>query len=150
MFHRSFASFKVNVNTRKHEQNDLTKTTGYELCSSFPIHFFILNMFMKSAVIPHLNIFEIFGRNIFRLENWWSFSRFRLHYPGTCMFKVNNGCTSTVYQICSQSRIKTPPRRHWHLSGVFVVNFEHNSLVILFRSLLTLNKKIWLVNGPKM
>ena len=28
-------------------------------------------------------------------------------------------------RICSKLTIKTPVRRHWHRSGVFIVNFEH-------------------------
>ena len=27
--------------------------------------------------------------------------------------------------MCSQLTIKTPDRRHWRRSGVFIVNFEH-------------------------
>ena len=28
-------------------------------------------------------------------------------------------------EICSKLAIKTPERRHWRLSGVLIVNFEH-------------------------
>ena len=35
------------------------------------------------------------------------------------MLKVNNKNTRTT---------STPERRHWHRSGVFIVNFEHISL----------------------
>ena len=41
------------------------------------------------------------------------------------MFKVN---------------IKTPERRHWRRSGVFIVNFEHISYLVLVFLLLTLNR----------
>ena len=35
--------------------------------------------------------------------------------------------------------IKTPERRQWRLSGVFIVNFEHISHLVLVFILLTLN-----------
>ena len=39
------------------------------------------------------------------------------------LFKVNNRNTG---EICSKLTIKTPKRRCWRRSGVFIVNFEHN------------------------
>ena len=42
------------------------------------------------------------------------------------MFKVNN---RTRCEICSKLTIKTPERRHWHHSGVFMVNFNPVSIV---------------------
>ena len=48
-------------------------------------------------------------------------------YPvGNYMFKVNNRNTRTRCEICSKLTIKTPERRHWHHSVVFIVNFELN------------------------
>ena len=46
------------------------------------------------------------------------------------MFKVNN---------------KDTKRRHWHRSGVFIVNSEHISYFVLLFLLLTLN--MWLPDG---
>ena len=34
-------------------------------------------------------------------------------------------------EICSMLTIKTPERRHWRRSGVFIVNFEHISHLVL-------------------
>ena len=42
-----------------------------------------------------------------------------------CMFKVSNRNTRTKCEICSKLTIKTPERRDWRRSGVFIVNFEH-------------------------
>ena len=42
-------------------------------------------------------------------------------------------------EIYSKLTIKTLERRHWHRSGVFIVNFEHISHVVLVFLLLTLN-----------
>ena len=37
------------------------------------------------------------------------------------MFKVSN---RKMCEICAKLTIKTPERRHWGRSGVFIVNFE--------------------------
>ena len=50
---------------------------------------------------------------------------------GIYMLKVNNRNTRTRCEICSKLTIKTPERRHWRRSGVFIVNFEHD-LVLTF------------------
>ena len=41
------------------------------------------------------------------------------------LLKVNNRSTITRCEICSKLSIKTPTRRHWCRSGVFIVSFEH-------------------------
>ena len=46
---------------------------------------------------------------------------------GNYMFKVNNRIIRRKCEICSKLTIKTPERRQWRLSGVFIVNFEHIS-----------------------
>ena len=59
---------------------------------------------------------------------------------GNYIFKVNNRNTRTKCEICSKLTIKTPERRHLRRSGVFIVNFEHISHLVLVFLLLTLNK----------
>ena len=54
------------------------------------------------------------------------------------MLKVNNRNTRTRCEICSKLTIKTPERRQWRRSGVFIVNFEHISHLVLMFLLLTL------------
>ena len=49
---------------------------------------------------------------------------------GICLLKVNIRNTRGRCEICSKLTIKTPERRQWHRSGVFIVNFEHISLAI--------------------
>ena len=44
---------------------------------------------------------------------------------GIYLFKVNNKKTRTRCEIYSKLKEKTPERRHWPHSGVFIVNFEH-------------------------
>ena len=51
------------------------------------------------------------------------------------MFKVNNGNTRTMCEICSKLTIKTPER-----SDVFIVNFEQILHIVIMFPLLTLNK----------
>ena len=46
------------------------------------------------------------------------------HYPANIyLFKVNNRNTRKRCCICSKLTIKTPERRHWRRTGVFIVNF---------------------------
>ena len=63
------------------------------------------------------------------------------HYPaGSYMFKVNNSNTRTRCEICSKLAIKTPERRQWRRLGIFIVNFEHISHLVLLFLLLTLSR----------
>ena len=63
--------------------------------------------------------------------NWVSASIYQL--------KVNNRNTSTRCETFSKLIIKTPERRHWRRSGVFIVNLEYISHLVLVFLLLTLN-----------
>ena len=56
------------------------------------------------------------------------------------MFKVNN--KNTRCEICSTLTIKTPEWRQWRHSGVFIVNFEHVSHLVLVFLLLTLSRQM--------
>ena len=49
---------------------------------------------------------------------------------GNYIFKVDNRNTRTRCKICSKLTLKTPERRQWRRSGVFIVNFEHISHVV--------------------
>ena len=59
---------------------------------------------------------------------------------GNDMFKVNNRNSRTMCEICSNLTIKTLERRQLRLSGVFIVNFEHISHLVLVFLLLTLRR----------
>ena len=66
---------------------------------------------------------------------------FKVKYPaGTYMFKVNNRNTKTRCKICLKLTIKTPEWRQWRRSGVFIVNFEDISHLVLVFLLLTLSR----------
>ena len=48
------------------------------------------------------------------------------HPPSIHLFKVNNGDTRIMYQICSQLTLKKLGWRYWPRSAVFIVfSFEH-------------------------
>ena len=47
------------------------------------------------------------------------------------LFKVNNKNTRKLSKICSKLTIKIPEERLWRRSGVFIVNFEHISQLLL-------------------
>ena len=54
----------------------------------------------------------------------------------TCSkFTIETSC-----EICPKLTIKTPERHQWRRSGVFLVNFEHISHLILVFLLLTLSR----------
>ena len=55
------------------------------------------------------------------------------------LFKINNGNT-TMCQIYSELTVKTPERILRRRSGVFIVNFEGISYLVLMFPSLTLNK----------
>ena len=50
---------------------------------------------------------------------------------GIYLLKVNNRTTRPSCEICSKLTIKITERRHWRRSGVFIVNFEHISQLVL-------------------
>ena len=57
------------------------------------------------------------------------------------LFKVNNGDTRIMYQICSKLTIEKLGWRFWPRSGVFILaNFEHIPDIVLVVPLLALKK----------
>ena len=55
------------------------------------------------------------------------------------LLKIDYRNTRARCEICSKLTIKTPERRQWRRSFVFIVNFEHISHLVLVFLLLTLN-----------
>ena len=56
------------------------------------------------------------------------------------LLKVSNRNTTTRCEISSKLAIKTPERTQWRRSGVFIVNFEHISDLVIVFLLLTLSR----------
>ena len=75
----------------------------------------------------------------FKLYEWYKIVQSITNPAGIYLLKVNNGSTRTRCEICSKLTIKIPERRHWRRSGIFIVNFEHISHLVLVFLLLTLN-----------
>ena len=67
-------------------------------------------------------------------------NRFMLNQANIYLFKFNNRNTRKRCETCSKVAIKTTEWHQWHHSGVFIVNFEHISLLFLMFLLLTLDK----------
>ena len=73
------------------------------------------------------------------ISRWDHFQRFTPSQTPTCheytasiyLFKVNNRNTRKRCKICSKLTIKTPERRHWRRTGVFIVNFENTRMALL-------------------
>ena len=57
------------------------------------------------------------------------------------VFKVNSGNSRIRCEICSKLAIRAPERRH-RRSGVFIVNSEHISHLVLVFLLLTLSRQM--------
>ena len=69
-------------------------------------------------------------------------------YPASIyLFKVNNRNAGTTCGTCSKLTMKTPERRHFCRSCVFIVNFEHISHLVLVFLLITLSREM-LVGFP--
>ena len=73
-----------------------------------------------------LDILQVFSHNL----------------TGVHVFKVDNGNTITMFDICSKFTTKTQEWRHWCRSVIFIVNFKQISQPILVFLLMTLNKLI--------
>ena len=67
--------------------------------------------------------------------------RFNIYLAGIYLLKVNNKNTRTRCEKCSNLTMKTPELRQWHRPGVFIVNFEQISHLVLVFLLLTLKIK---------
>ena len=98
------------------------------------VFFTFLKLYKRHQIAKSISIMKIEPVK----QLWW---KFLWKYPaGICMFKVNNRNTRTRCEICSELIIKTSERRHWRLSGLFIVNFEHISHLVLVFFLLTLSR----------
>ena len=86
----------------------------------------------KNSVFGHFAAIKV--SNI--LSMWFK----NLMIPaGKYMFKVNNRNTRIKREICSKLTIMSPERRYWRRYGVFIVNFEHVSHLVLVFLLLNLS-----------
>ena len=94
----------------------------------------VLKWFL-SKLILNLNNSYI----VFRYLPKWTLVFARIP-AGNYMFKVHSKNSRTKFEICSKLTIKIPERRQWCRSGIFVVNFERISHLVLLFLLLTLSR----------
>ena len=108
--------------------------TQYFFYSSF----WSLKIFLE-AVKAVIKWFQISKRRMVKKLSLHFWGR----YPaGIYWFNINNENTGATSEICSKWTIKTPERRQW-CSGVFIVNFEEISDIVLMFSLLILSQLGW-------
>ena len=84
---------------------------------------------------PYSHERKIGNRPLTNLSQWGNTSS---NPAGNYMFKVNNRNTRARCKICLKLKIKTPERRY----GVFIVNFEYISHLVLVFLLLTLSRQM--------
>ena len=81
------------------------------------------------------SITGIIGIVILVLSEWGK----NINSASIYLLKVSKRNARTRCEIFSKSTIKTPQRRHWHGSDVFIVNCEHISVLVLVFLSLTLD-----------
>ena len=96
---------------------------------------FPVSLKQKFLIVKFLNKYGATERNYLR-----SSLTAKENPAGIYLLKVNNRNIRTRCEICSKVTIKTPEQRHWRRSGVFIVNFEHISHLVLVFLLLTLSR----------
>ena len=119
------------------------------LCSFFPALFpspildsswkKMLNIFSCKNEISFSSIIQIFyvsfsnvsliSCHLYRFS--WHLDPVGIYLFKAVMEKQNNR------EVCLKLTIKTPERRHWRRSGVFIVNFKQISRIVLVFPLLT-------------
>ena len=82
-----------------------------------------------------LSVFDNFAELVIKVIN-----SFYTNNPAGVQLFIDNNENWTMCEIYSVLTIKTPERRHWRRSVVFIVNFEQISLIVKLIPLLTLNK----------
>ena len=122
--------------------------------SSFPFlawfyvwrYFLVISLILLTLVFACLLIEQMRKSNHERKP--WGYCGLVCLFAGTrlptgkYMFKVNNRNTRTRCEIWSKLTIKTPGQSHWRCSSVFIVHFEHISLLFLVFLLLTWSRKM--------
>ena len=88
----------------------------------FTKKFWIVISFIFFVKFPELhrnkNVSEMFSL-------FWHFIPKHCNPANNYIFKFSNRNFRKRCEMRSKLRLKTPERRHWHPSHVFIVNFEH-------------------------
>ena len=127
---------KINypIEQQQQQTNNVLKIKGWNWCLRWsPLGGCMSYIVCKRTPMPPTflcQIWKLLGIRVLQLS--------RNYRAGIYLLKVNNKNTRTRCEICSKLTIKTPERRHWCRSGVFIVIFEHIRLLVLVFLLLTL------------
>ena len=104
-------------------------------------HSFLVYIYLKKSQVQnslHVTLQRLFRKVMKTLQRPHYFSKHG-NPVGIYLLKINNRNTRTRSEICSKFTKKTPERRPQRRYGVFIVNFENISQLVLVFLLLTLN-----------
>ena len=102
---------------------------------------------LDKTVIRFVEIFSLFSFYIF-FEQLYDGGIFGIFTFGYFVFfwylnKISlPAFTSTMCEFCWELTIKTPKRRYWRRSDVFINDFEETSYIFMVLSLLASNKQM--------
>ena len=68
----------------------------------------------------------------FIMRNQWKMRLFDQYW--LYLFKLNNRKIRAIFEICSESTMKTLEWCQWRRFGVFIVTFEHISYIVKYKS----------------
>ena len=132
------------VDTRRRFHVDTTSHNIIRHCMSTGSDNEIFHCSLSYIILTKLWKLVARPRSVFSIQ--WKvyykafFAKVLSGYPaGIYLLKVDNKTSRAKCEICSKLIIMTPERQQWRSSGVFIVNFEHISHLVLAVLLLTLN-----------
>ena len=129
----SETSWKVPYNILLFKVNNGNTRIMYQICSQLTFKKLGWRYWPRPVVFIVVSFEHILRTSAISIAG---FEEVNIH-----LFKVNNGDTRIMYQICSKLTIKKLGWRYWPRSGVFiVVNFEHIPRIVLAVPLLALKK----------
>ena len=115
---------KVDTLSKKEMKMTITQFFWWKSTKKCLISIYLFKVVFFTLSSPHRSVIEA-----------WS----KPYTTGNCMFKVSSRKTRASCEISSKLTIKMPERPQWRRSGIFIVNFEHISHLVLVFLLLTLN-----------
>ena len=104
-------------------------------CDLLKSDFLTVIQICKSVCVKWCDITHYILNTVVIFKYWCSLCLLRKHLPA----QVNNRNTRKRIEMSPKLTMRTPERRHWRRSGVFVINFEHILHHFLVFLLLTSN-----------
>ena len=145
LFYSYFFLLKVFFFLWKEIMFVLHSTKNWQRNFHFPSNLFSISE-VNGEVIKSLLLLDVYLElsGAYLPPDYWGMNlidpaTFTVVAPGIYLLKVNNRNTRTRCEICLKLTIKISERRQWRRSGIFIVNFEHISHLVLVFLLLALN-----------